>query len=86
MSSTKPSILMQREVSLLTGAEREAPQRRIRPLPGAIRIGREIVRYHTQQEFEDQERLTRETYNAEKQARHAHECISEQMGQYCPHA
>lgn len=82
----RPSIIAQRETSLLTGTVREAPQRRIRNLPGAVRIGSQIVRYFTKEQLEEQDRHVREDYNADKQKRHPHECISEQMGQFCPHA
>lgn len=87
---TKIGTLFQQDISLLTGEERKRPinptQSRAR---GAVRIGNRPVLFtrpvHLSQEElnMDDEELQR-TLAAKRQST-LHECISQEMGEPCPH-
>lgn len=91
--SIRPGITPQRMFSMAEGTVRQNPMRPLARPSGIVSFGQQpmvIAQLLTQVKdaayFAEREEAERLAYNADKQARRAHDCSFSIAGAYCPHA
>jgi len=89
--SIRPGITPQRVFSMAEGTVRENPMRPLARRAGSVSFGQHVVAQLITQVkdaayFAEREEAERLAYNADKQARRAHDCSFSVAGAYCPHA
>lgn len=84
----KYGITIQRVISLVDGSNRERPIQPLRSEPGLVQIGSIRVKatFIPQTHFDVVDAMSREDWNAMKQAQRAHDCAATEMGMMCGHA